>query len=239
MRLLIDAGNTRIKWAVARNSVNDIVASGVVDDNWSELADFVGVIESACLSCVASESVSDRLSDQVQARFGVTLKVVSVSASAAGMINNYADLARLGVDRWVAALGARYLFPEGALIVIDAGTAITIDVISLSNHFEGGVILPGFGAMHDALLGRTAGIDSKRREVSSVIGRNTRDCVNAGVQYGLIGAVERVVDEMRLVLGQDSPRILLMGGDAHVIVADSKLKVELQSSLIFYGLMLH
>ena len=72
-----------------------------------------------------------------------------------------------------------------------------------------------------------------------MIGRNTRDCINAGVQYGLIGAIEKIIDEISVVLEQDTPRILLMGGDAQLIVADSELKVELQSNLIFYGLMLY
>ena len=161
-----------------------------------------------------------------------------MSPRAAGMTNNYADLERLGVDRWVAALGARSLVPHGALIVIDAGTAVTIDLVSTDNSFEGGAILPGFAIMHDALTGRTAGIESNRQPVTSAIGKNTRDCVNSGIQYGLIGAIERLVCEIAASVDGRAPRLLITGGDAQTIVANSKLEVELQSDIMFHGLML-
>lgn len=238
MKLLIDAGNTRIKWAVANRFDDKIVASGILSDDWSILAEFIGEIESAWVSCVAGELILTDLGAKVHAYFAVELHVVKVSASAAGMINNYADLNRLGVDRWLAALGARFLVSKGALVVIDAGTAVTVDLVSAENCFEGGVILPGFAVMHDALLERTAGIESHRQPVASVIGKATHDCVNSGVQYGLIGAIERVVAEICSIVESGSPRLLIMGGDADVIVADTKLDVELQSNMIFYGLML-
>jgi len=193
MRLLIDAGNTRIKWAVASNNVDDILARGVIDGDWSELASFEANVETAWVSCVASDAVLENL-------------------------------------------GARVLVGSGALIVIDVGTAVTIDMVSSDNHFKGGVILPGFTIMHDSLLGRTAGIKSNRSKVASVIGKNTRDCVNAGVEYGLIGAVDRIISEM--CVGVSSPRLLVMGGGAEAIVAGSKFKIELQSDMIFNGLML-
>ena len=96
--------------------------------------------------------------------------------------------------------------------------------------------------MHDALLGRTAGVESEFRQVTSVVGRNTSECVNAGAQFGLIGAVEKVINEMSAsgLLRNDhrQPRILLMGGDAQALVAGISMKVELQSDMIFNGLML-
>ena len=239
MRLLIDAGNTRIKWAVADNAQDLIVVSGVVlDGDWSGLDVFVGKIESALLSCVAAAVTMDAIAIQVKQQFSVQLRVVNVSSRALGMVNGYADLDLLGVDRWVAALGARSLVNSGALIVVDAGTAVTIDLVSADNRFEGGVILPGLIAMHDALLGRTAGIESYLEAVVSVIGKNTRECVNSGIQYGLVGAIERVVAEILSTLESDDTRLLIMGGDANLIVVNSDLKFELQSNMIFYGLML-
>ena len=81
-----------------------------------------------------------------------------------------------------------------------------------------------------------------------MLGRNTQDCVNAGVQYGLIGAIDRVVSEMISLSGErthnsdkgalDNCRVLLMGGDAGVILAATSLEVKLQSDMIFNGLML-
>ncbi|MFT6406742.1 MAG: type III pantothenate kinase [Arenicella sp.] len=245
MILLIDAGNTRIKWAVSSDQLDGITVSGVIDDDdWSELIAYVGKFESVWLSCVASEQVRNSILSKVESLFGLKAELATVTASAAGMLNSYDDLARLGVDRWVAALGARSIFSQGDLIIIDAGTAVTIDLVSAKNRFEGGAILPGFAIMHDALLGRTAGIQSQLQMVDSVVGKNTRDCVNSGVQYGLLGAIERVVAEMSTLVGASgggagaAPKLLIMGGDAAEIVAGSKLDFELHSDMIFYGLMI-
>ncbi len=244
MKLLLDAGNTRTKWAITDFNSGKLLDRGVLDRG----ADGAGMdrlshfaIDSAWISCVASEQVLVDLKRGVKDNFSLNLNEAIVEQEAVGMLNNYADLARLGVDRWVAALGARSIYPQGTLIVVDAGTAVTIDLVSINNRFEGGVILPGFVTMHDALLGRTAGIDSEFRQVSSVIGRSTSECVNAGAQFGLIGAVEKVISEMRaseMLSSDDELRILLMGGDAEAIVAGTSMKVELQSDMIFKGLML-
>ncbi len=247
MRLLIDAGNTRIKWAVAGSHEDSIIDNGVIVDDWSVLNDYVGKLESAWLSSVASEQVRDSILSKIEGLMGVKPHLVTVTANAAGMFNAYQDLGKLGVDRWLAALGGRSLINQGDLIVIDAGTAITIDLVSAENRFEGGVILPGFAAMHDALLGRAAGIQSQYSEVQSVIGKNTRECVNSGVQFGLLGAIERVVGELCSAVAQrqnnsgemvKAPRLLIMGGDAKKIVTGCRLDLELQSNMIFCGLML-
>ncbi len=244
MKLLLDAGNTRTKWAVADSNSDQLLDRGVLDRgaNVSGLAQLSHFeIDSAWVSCVVSQQVLADLRQGVKDCFSLSLNEAVVEQEAVGMANNYADLTRLGVDRWVAALGARSIYSQGPLIVVDAGTAVTIDLVSTENRFEGGVILPGFVTMHDALLGRTAGIDSEFRQVSSVIGRSTSECVNAGAQFGLIGAVEKVISEMRaseMLSSDDELRILLMGGDAEAIVAGTSMKVELQSDMIFKGLML-
>jgi len=252
MKLLIDAGNTRVKWALAASqsdisAESCIIKSGVLDGDWSALNDYADEVDSVWLSCVASEQTRDLITFQIKALFGLESNVVTVSSAAAGMVNSYQDLGKLGVDRWLAALGARALVAEGDLVVIDAGTAVTIDLVSAENRFEGGVILPGFATMHDALLGRTAGIQSQPSRVESVIGKNTRDCVNSGAQFGLLGAIERVVAEIVDVtqarqsqreLAPKAPRLLIMGGDADRIVEGSVLDLEIQSHMIFYGLML-
>ncbi|MFT4634905.1 MAG: type III pantothenate kinase [Arenicella sp.] len=248
MILLIDAGNTRTKWAFAANRSGSISASGTIDgDDWSAISSYIGMVDCVWLSCVASERVRESIVQEVESLFGLKAQIAKVASNAGGLSNHYDDMNRLGVDRWVAALGARSLFSEGDLIVIDAGTAVTIDWVSAENCFEGGVILPGFVTMHDSLLEHTAGIQSTSKMVSSAIGKNTRDCVNAGVQFGLLGAIERVVAEISVVITarrneaidiSKGPRLLIMGGDAEKIQSGSSLDLELQSNMIFDGLIL-
>ena len=158
--------------------------------------------------------------------------------------NGYRAQDRLGVDRWLAALGARRVIPVGDLVVIDAGTAVTVDLVTASHCFEGGVIMPGASMMNDALVGRTAGIISQRSEINSVVGRTTQECVNAGALYGLAGAIERIVLEMQKgLLHTDSQEqaetafsVLLCGGDAGRLAAVLPNFYRVELDLVFYGL---
>ena len=138
------------------------------------------------------------------------------------------------MDRWVAAIGARVVIPAGHVIIVDAGTAVTIDWLSDDNIYEGGVILPGLSLMHASLNSKTAGIKSIYTQADKIIGRTTEECVNSGVSYGLIGGVERVIEEMMLKIPEPAT-ILLTGGSASILMAMSKLEMSLQENLVLLG----
>jgi type III pantothenate kinase len=254
MKLLIDIGNTRSKWALCE-ACGDILERGFLGDAvlFSDDAQVLGLkprVEQVWVSCVGNVDSLIAVTEMVRSEFALTPFVVEVESQFESLCNNYKDRQLLGVDRWVAAIGARSYVSSGAVIIVDAGTAATIDVISSDNAFEGGVILPGMEMMHDSLVGRTAGIDSELSRVGSVIGKTTRECVNAGVQYGLVGAIERVISEMLVMLDKpliDKPRlrgcgatttIVICGGDADRIQALTSLPMQRCPDLIFRGLHL-
>lgn len=254
MKLLIDIGNTRSKWALCE-ARGDIVARGILGDttlfdNDAEAAELKSRIRQVSVSCVGKADSLRVITEMVKAELALKPFMAKVEAQFEGLRNAYDDLQRLGVDRWVAAIGARSDVPHGSLIIVDAGTAVTIDVISDGNVFEGGVILPGMEMMHDSLVGKTAGIESKLSSVNSVIGKTTQECVNAGAQFGLVGAIERVISEMFLVLEQRSigenayggkkqeVTVLICGGDAARIQALTSLPMRRRADLIFRGLHL-
>lgn len=251
--LLLDAGNTRLKWAIAdlASSDGEYLRAGVVGyvDIEKEFARLAAefTVDAVLVSCVAGMQ-------KRQSIFSVcnTLNIpeplfAKVAHRACGLSNNYSVIKQLGVDRWVAAVGALQVSGSGHRLIVDAGTAVTVDYVDADNVFQGGVILPGSKLMHDSLVGKTAGIQSQLDDAVSVLGKNTQECVNAGALYGWAGAVERVMQELvAMVRGSESWQMMLCGGDAErlssVLNSDFFISHEFscelthRPNLIFIGL---
>jgi type III pantothenate kinase len=154
------------------------------------------------------------------------------------LINDYTDQATLGVDRWLAAMGAWKIYGKD-VIVINAGTAVTIDLIQIDKkskaHFRGGMILPGIAISLGILNNSTNLIDTEIGQ-SQYPSLNTKDAVTTGILMSIQGAVNLVCKK----LPSDLP-ILLCGGDADLIFSQSeedwKSRIKIESDLIFEGLM--
>lgn len=156
MKLLVDVGNSRVKWAFGTSA--GFVAVGEArhdeDDDLRALLGAAHVPGEIRVANVAGAEAGDRLAARLRERFGVAPVFARSAASGAGVRSGYADPAQLGVDRWLAicAAFARYRAP---LCVVDAGTATTIDIVSGDGEHRGGLILPGITLMQSALLGET------------------------------------------------------------------------------------
>lgn len=244
MYLLVDLGNTRIKWAMWEPSARPQEAAefqfsrrGSAENTkmLSSLALPDG-IDQVLMSSVASAELLERHLIDVKSFCNCEINIIEVSAEFDGFINRYNDIDALGVDRWVALIGARAIYPKQDLIVIDAGTAVTIDVVSAANEFLGGVIMPGMHLMHRALVGNTAQIRVEANQNPPVIGRNTQECVSSGVRLSVSGGVDRVVTEFKQQLNNASVRTLVCGGDAKWLMNSSMLSLEYNEDLLFVGL---
>jgi type III pantothenate kinase len=108
---------------------------------------------------------------------------------------NYDDPGRLGTDRIANSLYAFAAFPGKNTVVVDAGTAVTVDFVSQNEVFEGGVILPGIRTQLDSLHKATALLPSTGAVLKPVVfpGTNTQDCMTAGVTIGLAGAIDGLI----------------------------------------------
>ena len=156
------------------------------------------------------------------------------------MINDYDDSTLLGVDRWIAALGAWKLYQK-RLLIINAGTAITVDLIDLDEnnkaHFKGGMILPGI-AISLAVLNNSTNLIDTEIGKSQYPSLNTKDAVTTGIMMSIQGAVNLVCRKL-----PSSLPILLTGGDANLIYEQSeedwKSRIKLEDGLIFEGLMFY
>ena len=195
MLLLIDAGNTRIKWALASpgSAPGEWIASGAVNhDGLNHLpASWQG---HAISRAVVANVAGSKLRDQLQLMIPATVIDWFVSRPHLdGMRNRYRNPAQLGSDRFAAALGARALLPGQALVVATCGTATTIDAVSADGVFMGGMILPGLGLMAASLATNTAQlprIDSSR-PLPAGFADNTADAILSGCLAAQAGAIER------------------------------------------------
>ncbi|MDE3001098.1 MAG: type III pantothenate kinase [Gemmatimonadota bacterium] len=140
----------------------------------------------------------------------------------------------VGVDRLLAA-GAAFRRVRGSVIVVDVGTALTIDLVSAAGCFMGGAILPGLKAMAKALATGTSLLPHiDLTAPASALGRDTSECIRAGVVFGAAGAVDRVVEE--LSAADRTPHVLLTGGDAQFLSAYLGTPHDCVPDLVLHGL---
>ena len=236
MFLLIDIGNTRIKWQY-RDEKNVISSNSVLVENFMDI-DLTEIksLKKVIVSNVNHSVVLDKVKENLSHFDSLIIEVTSESNEY--LINDYTDQSTLGVDRWLTAMGAWKIYGED-LIVINAGTAITIDLIQIDQkrnaHFSGGMILPGIAISLGILNNSTNLIDTEIGQ-SQYPSLNTKDAVTTGILTSIQGAVNLVCKK----LPSDLP-ILLTGGDADLIYDQSeedwKSRIKIESNLIFEGLM--
>jgi type III pantothenate kinase len=243
--VLVDIGNTRIKWATLERG--RLVRRGAAlhrNALDAALAAFGAALPPAArvvAANVAGDTFAARLRQLVAARPGATLELVATTAQRLGVRCAYSDPSRLGVDRWVAVLAAFHA-ARGAACVIDAGTAVTFDAVDGGGVHLGGLIFPGArllaGALdrHTSDIGVTAPAASVPRGLD-LLGRNTAAAVGNGAWLALAAALDRAVTTVGSALGT-TPVVYLTGGDAAPLRGWLATRVELRADLVLEGLAL-
>lgn len=238
MILLIDVGNSRVKWAwkfleAWRGESADLDGGdpiGPCECAWQK----AGAPERVVLSSVLDEGRTSELVGWIEHRWPVVVHRVRAQARQLGVTNGYREPATLGSDRWAALIGARRVSHD-SLCVVDCGSAVTVDALSSDGTHLGGVIFPGVKLLRAALHAGTAGVRASDGRDDSCLGRATAAGVSAGALYGLCGAIERFVAEQRRVLGPDA-RVLLTGGDAPAVASRLGIETTLAPDLVLRGL---
>ena len=244
MSIYLDVGNSRIKWRLDVSSHTHIAAS--IDElaqQWQDLGDIASCELFACN--VRGEAIAVQISVLAQRCFSSPVVWLTTAAECCGVVNGYHDPHRLGVDRWAALVGARARIHEAACIVIDAGTAITVDVLDASGRHRGGVIMPGLRMMFEGLgaaqdLHTISNEDMKRfASRPQVLANSTRDAIVAGVIFSAQGGVKRVIEQQceQIKAKIRSIPILVTGGDAGMLKIDS-LQMQWQPDLVIEGVAL-
>lgn len=199
MKLVMDVGNSRIKWARVGP---DGPAPGAAADRGGSVdktldAAFAGseAPDAVLISSVAGDAVDARLEQWVTARWDRRPAWFRAEPETLGIVNGYLDAAQMGADRWAAVIGARGLYPA-PVGVIDCGTAVTLDVVDGGDRHLGGLIAPGLDLAQRSLLTSTAGVRAAGRQATGLLGRSTAECVANGTSLGLAGALERWLEEV-------------------------------------------
>lgn len=238
MQLLIDAGNTRIKWAVAAAGAEPgrWLAQGVLAHEalvqavpqWRSFA-----ISGVLVSNVAGAAIAACIAEALAAA-GVRPEGIEwfrSTPSRAGVTNGYREPAQLGCDRFASLLGARHRHPGRPLLVVTCGTATTIDLLDASGRFEGGMILPGLGTMASSLALNTAQLPAvSEPRLERVFADNTRDAIISGCLHAQIGAIAQAQ------AASPQAHCLLSGGAAPYIAPHLPLPFERVDQLVLLGL---
>lgn len=234
MLLLVDAGNTRIKWALADLGAapGDWRAHGAVTH--AELdrlaAAWLGHgVSAAVVSNVGGAALHEGLSSLLPA---VPVEWFASSAACAGLRNGYRNPAQLGSDRFAAAIGARTLEPGKSLVVATCGTATTIDAVTADGLFIGGMILPGLGLMAASLARGTAQLPQAApgAALPPLFADNTHDAIASGCLAAQAGAIERAVAAHR------AERCIVSGGAAAQVAPALAVPYRLAENIVLVGL---
>ncbi|BAL23013.1 type III pantothenate kinase [Azoarcus sp. KH32C] len=232
MILLIDAGNTRIKWAVLDGDTwlaNDALAHGAVGELRAIAAAHPGVTRIFGAN-VAGPQVAAAIADALDG-LAPPPQWLQSSAQSCGVINAYDNPRQLGCDRWAALIGARAQH-AGAGLVVNAGTATTVDVLDADGHFRGGIILPGERLMRRSLAGNTAQLPFSEGRYTATP-RNTADAIASGCLNAQAGAIERM---FRHVADQADACCLLSGGGADALAGLLNVPLRRIDNLVLKGL---
>lgn len=224
MELLLDIGNSRSK-ACLHNSGNltEIQLEDISAEQWLS-------VNAVYCSSVAADSRVSALRERVP--LAIPFIQIHSEAQAFGITNSYMQPHLLGVDRWLALVAAAELYPNLDLLVVDAGTALTIDWLNAAGLHQGGWILAGQKLQQEAVLSKTAKVFSAELETEQLSpATDTATALYQGAIAALVGAIRQAYAI------KAAQRIILTGGDALLLQKYlSDLPVELESQLIFQGL---
>lgn len=234
MMLAIDAGNTRIKWGVrTAGAWSALGACATVDSaTLARVLDGSAGYECTLVANVAGPRVRADI-ERALAGAAVAPEFIASRDFQCGVRSSYDDPGQLGCDRWAALIGAHRLFP-GACLVVNAGTALTVDALTDDGLFLGGIIVAGMALMRKALDLNTAGL-AERPGAVRYFPANTGDAIVSGAAHACAGAIERMAMFMR-ESGHPSLRVILSGGAAAELRPLLDLDTELVPNLVLEGL---
>ena len=251
MKLLVDVGNSRLKWAwLDRGELRDpggVSHRGEVPRRTIAELSAAGRRPSQVLvASVVAPALTAAIADGLAQELGAPARIAETEAAAAGVWNGYLDPRQLGVDRWLAMLAAfaRY---RTAVCIVDAGTALTVDAVAPDGRHLGGLIVPGPGLMRGALLQQTGGISSAadllgntqagRDLAGDFWGRDIEACIRLGSRRAIACLVETC---MKALARPDQPAgvLVLTGGDAPALLGALSIPAEHRPLLVLEGLAL-
>lgn len=237
MKILLDAGNTRIKWAVLADGRLADTGELRGDAPFETLADGLDAPEAVWLASVRDDAFNAGLADSVADAWpGAPVHAARTRAEAHGVICAYPEPKQMGVDRWLALLAAR-AHTRDPVCVVDAGSAVTLDAMDELGRHLGGLILPGMAMARQMMHERTARVRVAESFRHAFWADNTSDALNNGTHWAIVSLIDRFLKETDSRLAAEC-RLLLTGGDAPAIMDSLNGRGHHDPHLVLRGLAL-
>lgn len=224
--LVVDAGNTSIKFTAFQG---DDVLWMTREDVWPSKEGFDP--QNIYIASVRSEALTEALRASIQTEFPNSYVLVLTSQlSACGVSNAYFEPARLGIDRWLGVVAAHHFIADD-VVVVDAGTAIKVDVVNREGRHLGGYIVPGLVMMEESLLSNTGRIRYDAHEVVKGEGlpNSTARAVTEGCHEMALGFLERIHQRYKHYCW------VVTGGDAQALLGLLGIPLEFRPDLVALG----
>lgn len=238
MILEFDIGNSALKWRLVDEAARVVERGLVPTGDGLDGIPVSAAVSRVRMASVADAEVTDAIAARVKERWGLIAEVARTGSECAGLKNSYREPERMGVDRWLAMLAAYHRY-HGAVLVVDAGTALTIDFVDDSGRHAGGYILPGQQLTQRALLTETRRVRfSEPGEAELAPGCSTAAAVRNGALLALVASAEYTLRQAERRWGDDFT-LVITGGDGALLVeglADSGRSLQLVPDLVFDGL---
>lgn len=245
MMLLIDIGNSRTKYVQLINGELSATTQLNNDDfSVAYFSKYFSQTRRVIVANVAKSALTNELSTWC-AEQKISYKQVHSEQQKKALISAYQEPTTLGIDRWLALVGTIHLYPKENVLIIDAGTATTVDLLASNGQHQGGWILAGIKALFNSILSHSTLVHAKSKTVPSLaFGTNTTDNVNNACWAATLGMIAQAIEQAQQ-LG-DVDRIILTGGDGKALTTlllaqttENILAVQniqFTDNLIFYGL---
>lgn len=246
MILLVEIGNTRIKWAFANGDVlsgqdalsHDVACSSntdrlaVLNEQWADFETPDRVV----IANGAAPALAKHIEFWVQQHWLCPVSYITTAKAEHGVVNGYERYQDLGVDRWLNLLASHYKI-DSNVCVLDCGTAITVDAIRSNGEHLGGCILPGLTMMRKT-LNQTGNIEINHYSNNdfSAVNTSTESAVYCGTLYAAIKAVDAIVTDMKKELAGEV-HCIITGGDAEQVQAQLQHETFYEPDWVFQGML--
>lgn len=237
MKLYLDVGNSRFKWIQQGQDIATVASSiSMLKMQWQSIKADISEIIACSVGKKQTRLQIDTLAEKL---FGHQAHWQETSTEEFGVQNCYAKPADLGVDRWVALIAARALYPDTACVVVDAGTAITVDLLDESGLHVGGVIMAGKMMLVNAISNaeQLEGDFSSHSKRANAVCQSTKDAITSGIFFSINGGVNAVIEQQVAQINAkiNTVPILVTGGDADMIFLDTA-NLKFMPNLVLDGL---
>ncbi len=244
--VLIDAGNSRIKWAFCstkESSQSEIfLQHGQAThsdflDYWPKHLNPEDPPQKIIISNVAGETLAKQIINQMKPQYCIPIEFVKTTAMACGIRNSYKQPHRLGIDRWLALIAA-WNSTQQPVCVVDCGTATTLDVVDEQGRHLGGLILPGMETMQRALIKETTDLphtgEKSTTDFTHLLAQNTEQAITLGITHSLVALIEKIYHHY------PSFTLIVTGGLADQLLNTGLLpKAIHRPNLVLHGLKIH